>query len=163
MSTTFCKYKSFEIQQGKRILKVEQFGIKTASESLPFGIDSCAIENMTAIYVNTSNDAESVIVGYINKNQVAQAGETRLFSVDGSGSVVGYVFLKNDGTLELNGNTYTSTRFEPLKTCLNAQDNLINIELGKIATAISGLGGVYVPGTVTTNIDNAKSEDVKLK
>jgi len=160
---TFAKYKERVITSGKRILKVLEFGIKSADECSPFGVDSNPIPGMTAIYMDTSNSSDSVVVGYINENQLSGEGETRLFSVDSNGVLKSYVWLKSDGNLELNGNDYTSVRFEPLKTGLQNQDSQIIVELGKIATAIGLLGGSYVPETITTNIDPSKSETVKLK
>jgi hypothetical protein len=63
----------------------------------------------------------------------------------------------------MNGNQYTTVRFEPLKTGLDNSVNLLNIELVKIQTAIQTLGGAYPRADVAINIDNAKSETVKLK
>lgn len=160
---TFSKYKESAINAGKRVLKILEFGTKTASESMPFGYDGQPTKDITAIYAETSNNSESVIVGYINKNQLANAGEVRLYSLDENNALKSFLWLKNDGTLELNGNTYTAVRFEPLESGINAKDNLINIELGKIATAIGSLGGTYTPETISTNITSAKSEDVKVK
>lgn len=158
----FSKVAESFIENGKRVLKVLQFGTKTADEVGPFGIDSNPLKDMTAIYAETSNNSESVIIGYINKNQIAGIGETRLYSLDENKAVKSFIWLKNDGTIELNGNTYSSVRYEPLESGINAKDNLINIELGKIATAISSLGGVYTVAPVFTNITSAKNEDVKL-
>jgi len=161
---TFSKYFESTIQQGKRILKVLQFGAKTANESMPFGIDSQPIKGMTAIYADTSNNSESVIIGYINTNQLSNAGEIRFYSVDENNVLKSFLWLKNDGTLELNGNTYTAVRFEPLQSGINAKDNLINIELGKIAAVLNSLApGSYTVTPISTNITNAKSEDVKIK
>lgn len=161
---TFSKYFESTLEQGKRILKVLQFGTKTANESMPFGYDAQPIKEMTAIYADTSNNGENVIIGYINKNQIAKAGEVRLYSLDENNALKSFLWLKNDGTLELNGNTYTAVRFEPLQSGINAKDNLINIELGKIATVLNSLApGSYVVSPISTNITTAKSEDVKVK
>jgi hypothetical protein len=161
---TFSKYKESIISNGKRILKVLEFGPKTANESMPFGYDAQPIKEMTAIYADTSNNSESVIIGYINTNQLSNAGEVRLYSVDENNVLKSFLWLKNDGTLELNGNTYTAVRFEPLQSGINAKDNLINIELGKIAAVLNSLApGSYTVTPISTNITNAKSEDVKIK
>lgn len=160
---TFSKIDSVILNTGKRILKFLQFGAKTANESLPYGLDSSPIKGMTAIYATTSNDAESVIIGYIQKNQIVEAGESRLFSTDENGVLKAFIWNKKDGTIEINGNSYTSVRFEPLDTALRSQDTLINTELQKIAIAIGTLGGTYVPANVTTDISNSKSDTVKLK
>lgn len=160
---TYSVFKSSIIENSKRILTVLQFGAKTADEVLPFGIDSSPIKDMTAIYGSTSNNSESVVIGYINKNQIAESGETRFYSLDSDGNEKAFIFLKKDGKIHLNGNAYTSVRFSPLKTGLDNQNLLINAELVKIQTAITTLGGAYVPSNVSTNITNAESIDVKLK
>jgi hypothetical protein len=95
------------------------------------------------------------------KNKIADSGEIRLYSLDANKALKSFIWLKNDNTIEFNGNTYSMVRFEPLESGISAKDNLINIELGKIATAISSLGGVYVPASITTNISTAKNEDLK--
>lgn len=159
---TFSKFFEATIEQGKRILKVNQYGVKTADESAPFGVDSNPIKGMTAIYADTSNDSESVIIGYINENQIAQKGETRIFSLDENGNLKAFVWCKNNGEIHLNGNTSTAVKFEELKTAINNSDNLLNAELTKIQTAITALGGTYVKSNVTTNIDPSKSDKVKL-
>lgn len=159
----FSKVAESFIENGKRVLKVLQFGTKTADEVGPFGIDSNPLKDMTAIYAETSNNSESVIIGYINKNQIAGIGETRLYSLDENAAVKSFIWLKNDGTIELNGNTYSSVRYEPLESGINAKDNLINIELGKISVVLNSLApGSYTVAPVSTNIASAKNEDVKL-
>ncbi len=161
---SLAKYFSSAIEQGKRILKVTQFGTKTAKECYPFGFDSQPLEGMTAIYSETSNADESVIIGYISKNQLAGKGESRMYSVDASGVPVAYILCDASGRISLNGNAYSSVRFENLVTGLNNQNNLINAEFAKIATAINALApGSYIPALVNTNISTAKSETVKLK
>ena len=159
----FSKFFESIVEQGKRILKVQQFGAKSANEVAPFGVDSNPIKGMTAIYAETSNNSETVVIGYINENQLANSGEIRLYSVDENKALKSFIWLKNDNTIEFNGNAYSMVRFEPLKQGINNKDNLINIELAKIATAINAIvPGSYIPGNITTNIDSAKNEDLKM-
>lgn len=158
----FSKFSDFFIELGKRVLKVSQFGAKSADECLPFGIDSVPIKGMSTIYAETSNDAESVILGVINESQISESGETRFYSMDANKAVKSTVYLKKDGTIEFNGNTYSMVRFEPLKTGLQNSDTALNAELVKIQVALAGLGGVYVHVPVTTNIDLSKSEKNKI-
>ena len=160
---TFSKTRSSVIEQGKRILKVMQFGAKTSKESYPFGFDSSPLENMTAIYAETSNKAEAVIIGYINKNQVAEVGGSRMYSLDESGAVKAYVYARASGVIELNGSDFSAVRFENLEHALNSQNLLINTELAKIATAINAIApGSYVPGTISTNLTSSQSPTVKI-
>lgn len=181
---TFSKFKEAFLEAGKRILKVQQFGTKTATEVAPFGVDANPLKDMTAIFAETSNISESVIIGYINKNQLAKKGELRLYSLDDNNSVKSFIWLKNDGTLELdadninvnaellkleansiqlNGATFSNVRYEPLELGIVAKDALINAELVKIATVLNSLiPGSYVVSPVSTNIISAKSDNVKL-
>jgi hypothetical protein len=160
---SLARFKSAIIEGGKRILKVEQFGAKTAKECYPFGFDSMPPENWTAIYADTANKDESVIIGYINKNQLAEAGGSRMYALGSFGEVVGFVRCGANGITELNGSAFSSVRFESLKIAIDNNDTLINTELAKIATAITALGGVYSPVSIETNLLNTKSETVKLK
>lgn len=164
MAITFGKLDSTTINNlGKRIVKFFEFGAKTASECAPFGVDCNPIKGMTAIHSQSSNNGESVIIGYINTNQLADVGESRLFSVDDDGNLKAFIWNKKDGKLWLNGDTHTCVRFLPLQTGLNNQNTLINLELAKIATAIGLLGGSYTVAPVSTNITSAESVDVLLK
>ena len=158
----FSKFSDFVIELGKRVLKVSQFGAKTADECLPFGIDSVPIKGMSTIYAETSNDAESLILGIINVSQEAESGEIRFYSMDENKAVKSVIYLKKDGTIEFNGNTYSMVRFEPLKTGLQNSDTALNAELVKIQVALAGLGGVYTHVPVQTNIDLSKSEKNKI-
>lgn len=159
----FSKFFESAVELGKRILKVQQFGAKSANEVSPFGVDANPIKGMTAIYAETSNNSETVVIGYINENQLANSGEVRLYSVDENKALKSFIWIKNDNTIEFNGNSYSMVRFEPLKQGINNKDILINSELAKIATAINAIApGSYVPGNITTNIDSAKNEDLKM-
>lgn len=159
---TLSKLDSAIIEGGKRILKVFEFGVKTAKETSPFGIDSSPLKGMTAVYGNTSNNGDTVILGYIQKNQLAEPGETRFFSLDADGNLKAFIWLKNDGDIQLNGDDYSSVRFQPLKDAIAQLDQKINTELTKIQTGITGVGGVYVPTPITTDVSQSESETVKI-
>lgn len=159
---TFSKFSDSVIEKAKRILKVSQFGAKTADEIAPFGVDANPIKGMTALYCDTTNSGESAVVGYINESQLSDNGEIRIYSMDSNKAVKSFIWLKNDGTVEVNGNTYSMVRFEPLKTGIQNTDTAINTELTKIAIAITSLGGTYVPTPISTNIDASKNNMVKL-
>lgn len=159
---TFSKLKESVIENGSRILKVFQFGAKTADEVAPFGDDSSALENMTAIFAETSNIGESVVIGYINTNQIAQIGEKRIYSLSENGDLSFSIHLKNDGTCEIGGDNDNAVRYMPLNTAIGGLDTSINAELLKISAAIAGLGGSYVVSTITTDISGSKIDEVKV-
>jgi len=158
---TFSKIKSVAIESKKRILKVLQFGVKTADEVSSYGDDASPLVGMTAIYSNTSEAGEQVIIGYINTEQISKEGEKRIYSQKSDGSISFYIHLKNDGTMELGGDVDNLVRYSPLDSSLQGQATDINIELAKIAAAISGLGGSYIVAPITIDNSAAKIEEVK--
>lgn len=160
---TLSKVKDSFIEKAKMIIKVVQYGPKTAKQVLPFGIDSNPIENYTAIYAETAKADESVILGYINKNYVTDKGEIRIYSLGDEGAVKAYAYARKDGVMELNGSDYSAVRFQNLKTAIDNKDSLIVAELAKIQAALALIGGVYIPGPVQTNLTNSESETIKIK
>ena len=145
-------------EDGMRMIKVDQFGAKEPYECAPFGFDSNPVKDMTAVYADTSENGEPVIIGYINENQLSDIGELRLYN-----SNKGYVWLKKDDTIELNGNSRTIVAFIDLKTELENTINKLNVELTKIQTAITALGGAYAQVNVEVNINSSEVKDVKVK
>ena len=160
---TLSKLKSVAIEQGQRILKVMQYGPKTANECGPFGLDSSPLENYTAIYAETANVGESLIIGYIQKTQLAKQGESRLFSLDSNGLLKAEIFCKADGTILLNGGGFSSVRYENLNNELQKLKNDINTELSKVQSAINTLGGTYANAPLNLDLTSAKSDTIKVK
>ena len=158
---TFSKVRDFVIENGKRILKVQEYGVKTAKVASNYGDDSQPLKNMTAIYSPTAVNSEPVIIGYINTNQVAQEGEKRIFSQSLDGSLSFAIHLKTNGTCEIGGAVDNAVRFNALQSSLASSDTLLNAELAKIATAIGSLGGVYTVATVATDISSSKINEIK--
>ena len=158
---TLSKVRDFVIENGKRILKVQEYGVKTAKVASNYGDDSQPLKNMTAIYSPTAVNSEPVIIGYINTNQVAKEGEKRIFSQSIDGSISFAIHLKTDGSCEIGGNVDNAVRFNALQSSLASSDTLLNAELAKIATAIGSLGGVYTVATVATDISSSKINEIK--
>lgn len=153
----------FSGKREKRGMKVKEFGVKTADLVSSFGDDSAPLEDMFCLYAKTSENSENYIVGFISKNCITNPGEKRIFSLrpDGSGSID--VHLKNDGTLEIGGNTFTAVRFSPLEQALISHVNALNAELLKIQTGITAAGGAYIPASLSLDLSSAESENIKIQ
>jgi len=161
MAITYCRTKSFEIKQGEKTYKVEQFGIKTTESVMPFGDDSSIPEGYTAIYLDTENVGDKVIIGCINKNQIAKSGEKRIFSIKPDKSLSIDIYLRDDGKAQIGGNVDNLVRYSSLNTALQQEKNLINIELNKIAVAMNAIvPGSYSPGLITLDILQSKIEEL---
>jgi hypothetical protein len=156
-----------------RVVKVLRFGktdIRTAKEAAPYGTDSNPIKGMTAVYAQTSNKRDRVIVGYLNKNQLADVGEHRIFSTDSNGDLQFYVWLKSDGTMQLGGNEKHLARFEELKSGFDAlrEDHNALLQEFKVHThpgVTTGAGVTGVPVSTsspsTASIDDSKIAEIK--
>lgn len=159
----FAKYVSAGIEAGRRFVKVLRLGladVQTPREAMPFGVDSCPVgKDFVAIMADSAQKGKPVIVGYINRNQIATEGQFRIYSLKSDGTISQYILLKEDETIEFGGTGDFLVRFNPLKTGLDNQATAINTELAKIQTAIAALGGTYARVNVSVNIDGAKIEE----
>jgi hypothetical protein len=148
----------------RRIVKVLRFGqndVQSPIESAPYGHDANPVKDMVAVYGETREQGKTVIVGYINVNQLAEVGENRLYSTNSQGQLQTYIWLKANGDILLGGDADNSVRYSPLSSELTAFKNSLQTELVKIQTGLSGVGGVYTPGTLTIDISQAKIEEIK--
>lgn len=145
------------VQETRRKVKVYLTGlinVQSAHQVAPYGIDSNPIPEMKAIYAKTEVNGRPVIIGYINKNVLADGGEIRLFSTDEAGTLKMYVWLKNDGTLELGGSTKHMTRFEELKTGFDQLRTDFNAH-------VHASNGVPPTTPSTASIDDSKIDEIK--
>jgi len=120
---------------------------------------------MTAIYAETSNADEALIIGYINEKYVTEKGEIRLYSMGAQGGVnvvKSTIHLKNDGKIELNGGGNPAVLGNELKTALNSIQSAVNQELAKISLGISTAGGAYTVAPITVDVANIVSETIEL-
>lgn len=103
------------IRSTRRIVQVSLFKkAREIPQALPYGVDSAPVREMVAVYANTADMGNSVIVGYVYKDAVAEVGSIRLYSDSG------YVHLRANGNLELLGDTKHMVRYEELETGFNS-------------------------------------------
>ena len=133
----------------RRLIKVLRFGrsdVQEVLEASPHGIDSNPVKGMVAIYSKTSENGKNVVIGYVNKNKIANVGEFRAFSTDENNNVKAYIYLKNDGDLLLNGNSDNAVRYSELANAFNDLQNKYN----DLANKWNAFVSAYVPGSPTT-------------
>jgi len=153
----------FKATVNELIVKFRRYGksdIRTATQAAPFGIDSRPPKGMVAVFSPTDEKGRSVVVGYVNKNLVADVGEVRLFSVNASGVLQTYVWLKKDGVLLLGGSAKHLARFEELKTGFDQ----LKTDFNAFLTHVHGGSGTppAPPATPSTaSIDASKTDNVK--
>ena len=156
---------STSVTEGLRQIKFLLMGrsdVQEVPQVAPFGIDSNPIKDSIAVYSKTLQDGEAVIIGYIPKISLAELGELRLYSTDSNGAEKTYTLLKNDGNIEINGNTDNMVRHSNLSTSFINYSSNVGTELGKIAAAINAIApGSYTPVVPSIDISTAKIDNVK--
>lgn len=171
---------------GRRVIKSLFLGgvtngkgdIRTPLQVTPHGIDSNPTGDKRGIYTTTSTIGKYYVYGYLNTDQKAQVGETRIYSTDATGAFKYNVWLRADGTL-LTGTSddpsaYTKhlTRFEELETGFNQLKSDVNTFIAVFNThthpyapgpgAPVPSGPTPTPGTNTTaSISGAKIDEMK--
>lgn len=157
----------------RRVVKFLRLGGKDVQSSLqaePYGVDAHPIKDMIAIYAKTGEKGKTVIIGYINKNQQALIGEHRLFSTDKNGVEKAFLWLRNDGNLEVNGDDDNMVRFSELKTEFDKLTSDFNslvstfnthVHPGVTAGGASTLVTVTSGAPSTADIADAKIDEVK--
>lgn len=150
---------SNSVVNGKRILKFLKYGlsdVRTAPESAPWGVDCNAPKDAIAVYVKTEHNGDDIIIGYINKNQLAEIGGLRLYSENG------FIYLRQNGNLELLGDSNFAVKFNELKSAfdeLQSQWNAFANSYVPGGPANVGLPPLANPSLA--NIDLCKNEKIK--
>jgi hypothetical protein len=159
---------SSSIEEGKRILKFLRYGkedIQTSFESSPYGVDSVPIEKLKGVY-SISESGKKVLLGYINTNQIAEIGETRLFSTDENGALQMWLHLKNDGTAEFFGSDDNFVRYSKLEEAFNELksdfNSLVQSYNSHIHTTTATISATAVPGVIapTTATGSSSGADI---
>lgn len=157
----------------KRISKFFRLGtsdVQTAIEAGPYGTDASPIKNMVAVYSPTLQKGEAVIVGYLNKNQLAAPGEHRIYSTNETGVLKTYVWLKGNGDTLLGGDAYHLARFEQLQTAYNELQGKVNDHITAYNAHVhsgvtTGLGSsgptISTANPSTADISLAKADKLK--
>lgn len=154
-----------------KFLRMGDNDIQEVEQVAPYGVDSNPIKDMVALYAPTLQQGNAVVVGYINKNQIADVGETRIFSTDSDGELKTYIHLLNDGVMEIGGDADFMVRFGPTKANIEELQNDIN-NLKSIISAwvpVPNDGGAALKAALSSwygsalveQIDNAKIDEIK--
>lgn len=161
------------IKLGLRQIRQEIYTnyIKTGFQVLPPGIDAVPIEGDQGVaIVIDSTPGKSVHIGVYPDPQ-ADTGEVRLYSRDDDGNQKAFLWVKKDGTLEVNGSADFAVAFNDLKSgfdSLKSDFNTFVTTIFNLHTHVSAGPGVptAVPVPVgspsAASIDASKVATVKL-
>ncbi len=144
-----------------KFLRMGLFDVQETKVAAPYGVDSNPIEDMVAVYAETSEKGNPVIIGYLNKNQIADIGEYRTFSTDEDGVEQFYMHLKNDGIAEIGGDTDFMVRYSELESAFNELRDDYNAFLIKYNAHVHP-GVVVGPGStlITPSVESPSTADI---
>ena len=95
-------------------------------------------------------------------NKDINTGETLIYSIDNNGNLKAQGHFDKNGNIILNEGTNSAVKFIPLNLALQNMVTAINANLTATATAITNLGGTYVPVPILLDISGAEVPEVKL-
>lgn len=139
----------------------------TAAQIAPFGDDSCPVEGMKGVEASTDDLGQNVVIGYFNRSILADKGEKRFYSLKADKTESFYIWLKNDGTCEIGGDTDNLVRYSELKEGFdklkedlndlvlkyNSHTHMVS-ELTSTATSLMG-------SSSTADISDSKIDELK--
>ena len=147
------------IEDSIREIVLEEYDgyTKKMRQVSPPGIDSNPLpEDQGAGFSVGGTSGKTVLTGVYCENCIAEPGELRFFSRDDSGAEKTFMYLKKDGTLELNGNADFAVSWTDLNTVMQLFVTAIN---GAFASKLDG-GGTNP--AITLDLTSAKNLKVKL-
>lgn len=121
------------------------------------GDDSPPLPEDRVLLIRIEGTGNNIVSGVICESQGAEPGEKKLYSRDDDGVVQATVYLKSDGTIEINGNADFAVAYTDLNTALQTFITDLN---AKLVTALTAVGGSW-PGT-SIDISGSKIDEVKL-
>lgn len=146
---TLVKTIATKLEDAYRHIKVQVMGkndIQTPAEALPYGIDSNPVKDLVAVYAASTVKGEPVILGYLQKNRLAELGALRLYATDDAGAEQNYIYLRADGTIEVGGSADNMVRYSELETAFND----LKSDHNRLAAKWDAFTAAYVPGSPAT-------------
>ena len=140
--------------------------VQEKNQISPFGVDSNPIKDLIAVYSPTSEIGNEVIIGYIQRSQIADPGEIRIFSTNAEGDEQISLYLKKDGTAEFGGSADNMVRYSELKSAFDELkgdfNSLVNAYNSHIHVTTATVGATPVPGVIATptTLGSASSADI---
>jgi hypothetical protein len=146
--------------------------VESTKTAFPFGFDANPTKNYLAIVAATENDAEPVILGYLNPRAITdlQPGDSAQYSTDSEGNIIGSIKLRQDGTAEILGNDDNAVRYSKLEEAYNELNDKFNdlvSAFNQHAHAANATPPTPIPTIIpaspsTGDISPAKIDEIKV-
>jgi len=127
------------------------------------GDDSRPMPGDSVVYVENNNIGGKSAVGFLDTENppVSGDGERRLYSRDAGSNIVAIIFLKKDGTIQLNSGSDFAVRFTALETAFNELQTKFNTHVHGGVTTGSGSTGTTATPSIG-DISLSKIDDIRV-
>ncbi len=139
---------STQIKNSRLLVKILAKGasdVKNVENVSAFGLESNIPKGYKAVYANTGNKENKILLGIFHTEVLTAVGESRLFSTDEDGTTVFSIHLKNDGTAEVGGSSDNMVRYSALEDAYNQLKADHDDTVEKLNAVIDLLQGSSVP------------------
>lgn len=154
---------STEINKSRLLVKILGKGsadVKKVENVSPFGLETNVPKGYSAVYANTGNKENKILIGIFHTEVLTAVGESRLFSTDEDGVTVFDIHLKNDGTAEIGGNSDNMVRYSELEAAYNQLKDDHDDTVEKLNAVIALLQGNSLPPWVPVTNDGGAALQV---
>ena len=148
------------IKDGLRFIKaqvVSSYNARNVPQYGPAGLDSAPVAKTLAATTPTATKGADIVIGYQNLNQIAQPGETILYSQDADGVYKATATMRTDGSIELLGTGDFLIRYTAFDTAMQAYLTDLN---AAILSGVGSAGGAYTPPPAP-DFSTAKTTNIK--
>jgi hypothetical protein len=149
-------YISSVVEKGFRRLKFRRFGrddIMTAYLGTSFGEDYIPSSGKV-VQIGTTNSNENVIICTVRKaDETLNVGDKVIYSTDADGNVKTRIYLRNDGTVEVKGDTVVfqdGEDFAVRYSKLQSEFDELKERFNSLVSTWNTFATAYVPGSPST-------------
>lgn len=125
-----------------------------------FGLDANPLVDDRILLIPVGGSGKLVAIGTITINPQTNPGEVRIFSRDSSGNEQAEIFLKNNKSIELNGNSKRFVTHAELDTALQTHITALNVHTHSGVTTGPGTSGPPV-NPLSLDISAAETQTIK--
>lgn len=145
------------IKNGLREIQMEMYPnfVKSPRQILPPGIDAVPIADDQGVMIMIDGSQGKAVQIGIYPDPQAESGEVRFYSRDDNGNQQAFLWLKKDGTIEINGSAESAVAFAALKsgfdTLKSDHNSHMHTETGAVTTppiipSVASVDASEIPG-----------------
>lgn len=143
-----------------KVMRLSKHDIQTATQAAPFGFNSSPVADYRAVFTDTLKKGVPVVIGYISKFNECKDGESMMYSTNSSGEQQTYIYLNNEGNIEIGGKEDNAVGYAELKKGFDQLKEDFNAFVEKYNLHTHSVSGAATGAPVTPNIATPTDADI---